>query len=94
LLPNSHNWARNTLQIRRMRISLTAFLAVVLLLDMPNAHAQTPANAYPSVNQMPPSRDAPALTADERSQLKKDLSSARDRQTGAAKAKDKDKGAH
>ena len=72
-----------------MRNVLTAFLAV-LLLGVPNAHAQTPANtsAYPSVNQMPPSRDTPAMTTDERSQLKKDLSAARDRQVGAAKAKD------
>ena len=74
-----------------MRISLTAFLTVVLLLGMPNSRAQTPAttSAYPSVNQVPPSRDTPAMTADERSQLKKDLSAARDRQVGSAKAKDK-----
>jgi hypothetical protein len=70
------------------RIACTT--AATLFLTWPAAHAQTAVpGAYPSVNDAPPKRDAPVMTSDERAKLKKDLSAARDRQTGAVKARDK-----
>jgi hypothetical protein len=65
--------------------------AAVLFFSLVDARAQAPAksSSYPSVNALPPSRDAPAMTSDERAQLKKELSAARDRVSAAAKARDK-----
>ena len=53
------------------------------------AEAPTPpkASAYPLVEDLPPKREKPAMTADEMSKLKKDLSAARDRQTATVKAR-------
>jgi hypothetical protein len=42
---------------------------------------------YPAVEDMPPAREQPAMTAEERLKLKKELITARDRQTAAAKAR-------
>jgi hypothetical protein len=54
-----------------------------------DARAETPApskpSGYPSIDP-PPERGRPAMTADERSKLQKELIAARDRQT-AAKAR-------
>jgi hypothetical protein len=41
---------------------------------------------YLPVEDLPPKREKPAMTADERSKLQKELITARDRQTSAAKA--------
>ena len=53
------------------------------------AQVQAPSktSAYPQVEDLPPDREMPALTADERVKLKKELTAARDRQTAAAKAR-------
>jgi hypothetical protein len=56
-----------------------------------DARAQTPAPpkaaGYPAVEDVPPPPEKPAMTADEQSKLKKDLSAARDRQAPDGKAK-------
>jgi hypothetical protein len=62
----------------------TASLAVT------EARAETAAvskqGAYPAVEDLPPPREKPALTLDERAKLKKELIDARDRQTSRVKA--------
>jgi hypothetical protein len=47
-------------------------------------HSKT--NGYLPVEDLPPPRDMPAMTPDERAKLKKELIAARDRQAIAAKA--------
>ena len=44
------------------------------------------ANAYLPVEELPPKREMPAMTTDERVKLQKDLIAARDRQAAAVKA--------
>ena len=44
-------------------------------------------SAYPAVEDLPPERQEHAMTPDERTKLKKELSAARDRQTTAAKSR-------
>ncbi len=44
-------------------------------------------SAYLPVEVLPPARENPAMTPDERSKLKKELLAARDRQEAAAKAR-------
>jgi hypothetical protein len=44
-------------------------------------------SAYLPVEDLPPKREKPAMTADERSKLQKELIAARDRQAVAVKAK-------
>jgi hypothetical protein len=39
-----------------------------------------PATGYPAIGDVPPKPDQPAMTTDEQSKLKKELSAARDRQ--------------
>jgi hypothetical protein len=55
-----------------------------------DARAEAPApaktSAFLPVEDLPPDREQPAMTPDERSKLKKELIAARDRQTAAAKA--------
>jgi hypothetical protein len=54
-----------------------------------DARAEAPArrtSAYPQVDDLPPNREMPAMTLDERSKLKNELIAARDRQAAAAKA--------
>jgi hypothetical protein len=55
-----------------------------------DARAEAPAppktSGYPSID-LPPQRDRPAMTADERLKLQKALIAARDRQAAAAKAR-------
>jgi hypothetical protein len=55
-----------------------------------DARAETPAppkaSAYLPVEDLPPKREMPAMTPDERSKLQKELIAARDRQEAAAKA--------
>ena len=49
------------------------------------AETPTPANKYLPVEDLPPKRDKPAMTADEQAKLKKELITARDRQATPAK---------
>ena len=49
------------------------------------AHPKT--SDYLPVEDLPPKREKPAMTADERSKLQKELITARDRQTSAVKAR-------
>jgi hypothetical protein len=55
-----------------------------------DARAEAPmppkTSAYLPVEDLPPRREMPVLTPDERSKIKKDLIAARDRQAAAAKA--------
>jgi hypothetical protein len=55
-----------------------------------DAHAEAPispkTSAYLPVEDLPPQRDQPVMTPDERSKLKTELLAARDRQAAAAKA--------
>jgi hypothetical protein len=51
------------------------------------APAPSKASIYLPVEDLPPNREKPAMTADEMSKLKKDLSAARDRQTATVKAR-------
>jgi hypothetical protein len=46
------------------------------------------ANVYLPVEDMPPDRQTPAMTTDETSKLKKELSAARDRQKAAVKGRE------
>jgi hypothetical protein len=61
-----------------------------------DARAEIPvtpqSKVYPPVGVVPPEREAPVLTADERSKLKTELIAARDRQEAAAKAQSADPG--
>jgi len=56
-----------------------------------DARAEVPAppktTVYLPVQELPPNREAPAMTADERLKLKKELIAARDRQAAAVKAR-------
>lgn len=58
---------------------ITASAALLLGLPLTGAHAQL---------DQPPPRDTPALTADEVSKLKKDLTITRDRQNSQVKTKE------
>jgi hypothetical protein len=56
-----------------------------------DARAEVPAppktSVYLPVEDLPPKREKPAMTADERSKLQKELIAARDRQASGGKAK-------
>ena len=56
-----------------------------------DAHAEAPArpktSGYLPVENLPPKDEKPAMTADERLKLKKELIAARDRQASGGKAK-------
>ena len=52
------------------------------------AEASAPAEKYMPVEDLPPKREKPAMTADEQSKLKKQLMDARDRQSATVKARD------
>ena len=79
----------------------TALAAAVLLsiLSLGGCVTSTPMDAraeapppkstdYPAVQDVAPRPDKPAMTADEQSKLKKDLTTARDHQAPKSKAKD------
>jgi hypothetical protein len=42
-------------------------------------------SVYPPIDDLPPQREKPAMTADERSKLQKELIAARDRQASKAR---------
>ena len=50
------------------------------------AEAPSPQQKYLPVEDLPPKREKPAMTADEQAKLKKELTAARDRQATSAKA--------
>jgi hypothetical protein len=70
----------------------TLFAAAVLMLGLSLIGDATTAaraeSAYPSVGDLPPKHDKPAMTVDEQSKLKKELNDARDRKNSQAKARD------
>ena len=76
-----------------MAFAAGALLSLILSLDATStdARAQAPAppktSAYLPVEDLPPEREKPAMTADERLKLKKELIAARDRQAASAKAR-------
>jgi hypothetical protein len=59
--------------------------------SMMDARAESPArpktSGYPAVQDLPPKREKPAMTADERLKLQKELIAARDRRVPIGKAK-------
>jgi hypothetical protein len=60
-------------------------LSVISLLPLASQAEETArpkTTGYPAVGDVPPRPDKPAMTADEQSKLKKELSTARDRQEG------------
>jgi len=81
---------------------ITALAAVLLLLSLSlggcatstagsslmDARAEVPpkASVYLPVHDLPPQREMPGMTPDERSKLRQELMAARDRQDAAAKA--------
>jgi len=68
-----------------MLLSLSLGGCATSLMD---ARAEAPApHAYPLVGDLPPKREQPAMTPDERLKLQKELSAARDRQAPAGKAR-------
>ena len=50
------------------------------------AEAPSPQQKYLPVEDLPPKREKPAMTADEQAKLKKELTAARDRPAASAKA--------
>jgi hypothetical protein len=52
------------------------------------ATAPSKASAYLPVEDLPPKREKPAMTADERMKVTKELTAARDRQTSRVKARE------
>ena len=69
---------------------LAASAILVFSLTDVRAQASEPAkpDAYLLVYVRPPPRETPAMTADERVKLEKELTAARDRQAAAVKARD------
>jgi hypothetical protein len=59
--------------------------------SMMDARAESPArpktSGYPAVQDLPPKREKPAMTADERLKLQKELIAARDRRAPIGKAR-------
>jgi len=51
------------------------------------AAARPKTSGYPAVEDLPPKREKPAMTADERLKLQKELTAARDRQAPHGKAR-------
>jgi hypothetical protein len=71
--------------------ALAAAAALLSAVSLGSAHAEGPGRPkttdYPAVEDVPPRPEKPAMTADELSKLKKDLTAARDRQTTVGKAR-------
>jgi hypothetical protein len=67
--------------------------SAILVFSLTDVRAQTPEPAktdtYLPAYVRPPPRETPAMTADERVKLEKELTAARDRQAAAVKARDK-----
>jgi len=72
-------------------LAASAILLSVVSLAPLDARAEEPGRpkttGYPAVEDVPPRPEKPAMTADELSKLKKELSAARDRRTAAGKAR-------
>ena len=74
---------------RNEKISPMAALALALALCHSRAlAAEPPKTAYPGAFDRPPASEQPALTKDEQSKLKDELTRARDRQNSQVKAKE------
>jgi hypothetical protein len=75
---------------RLIALAVSAILLSVVSLLPLSSRAAEPGHpkttGYPDVEDVPPRPEKPAMTADELSNLKKDLSATRDRQTPDAKA--------
>ena len=59
---------------------LLSVIALLPLASRAEEAARPKTTGYPAVGDVPPRPDKPAMTADEQSKLKKELSAARDRQ--------------
>ena len=65
-----------------------AVLALGLSLSHSGAFAEPLKNAYPGAFDRPPANEQPALTKDEQSKLRDELTRARDRQSSQVKTKE------
>jgi hypothetical protein len=99
---DGHNWPAMLVEHACMGIGQVTAIAVraVLLLSLSlggcansssslmdaRAEAPSPQQKYLPVEDLPPKREKPAMTADEQAKLKKELTAARDRQAASAKA--------
>jgi hypothetical protein len=76
---------------RSTALAASTILLCVVSLAPFDARAEEPGRpkttGYPAVQDVPPRPEKPAMTADELSKLKKELSAARDRHTAAGKAR-------
>jgi hypothetical protein len=61
---------------------LLSVISLLPLVSQAEEAARPKTTGYPAVEDVPPRPDKPAMTADEQSKLKKELSTARDRQEG------------
>jgi hypothetical protein len=72
-------------------LAASAILLSVVALAPLRTRAEEPGHpkttGYPAVEDLPPTRENPAMTPDEQLKLKKDLSAARDHQAPKGKAK-------
>jgi hypothetical protein len=72
-------------------LAASAILLSVVSLAPLDTRAEEPGRpkttGYPAVEDVPPRPEKPAMTADELSKLKKELTAARDRQTAADKVR-------
>jgi hypothetical protein len=72
-------------------LAASAILLSVVSLGPLGARAEEPGRpktmGYPAVEDVPPKREKPAMTPDERLKLQKELIAARDRQAPAGKAR-------
>ena len=65
-------------------------LSIIVLLPLASRAEETArqkTTGYPAVEDVPPRPEKPAMTVDEQSKLKKELSTARDRQEGRQETK-------
>jgi hypothetical protein len=73
---------------RNKKIVPLAALALGLSLSHSALAAEPSKSAYPSAFDRPPSSEQPALTKDEQSKLKNELTKARDRQSSQVKTRE------
>ena len=66
--------------------TLLSVIAALPLASRAEETARQKTIGYPAVEDVPPRPEKPAMTADEQSKLKKELSAARDRQVPKGKA--------
>ena len=94
MLKGGKTWSLATAALLLSVLSLGGCATSTAGSSLMDARAEAPAppktSAYLPVEDLPPKREKPAMTADERSKLQKELIAARDRQTSHVKARAQD----